>query len=399
MLRRKSSGPLVKQTYIKAGVILTVSLTVLTLILGWRIAHIINPTQVGATPSNSVSITGHSFLVYRCYNVISRGDSISASDDTVSYEFFRYPLDGSALRGESVVRMIQDGKLNMNGEPWMGRVSNDTLLLDRHNDVNDVDWIDASGNEFRPNFDWGGLDLKYGGLPSTNHDLTVYYDNGRRQVVLGAASGPLKSFPVPEPVKPIVWNENLVYLVSVPEIGGQPLSVYLLDLDANSLTEIESVRRMNFDQIDLHPASGKLVGIISTVNDNGLENTIGFSSVVLLDLNSGEVVELAGENEDYRIFSRPKISPDGSRVAYTAVGAQSDIWVSGLDLGGHEQRLISGTMLDWTPDGLSLVVDRDNELQLVSVRDGSTFSVDRRSGRYPDQDFHGVDYVGIVFKK
>ena len=289
--------------------------------------------------------------------------------------------------------------MNERGEPWMGSVSDDTLLFARHNEIDDVTWIDASGNEFRPSFGWGGLGLKYGGRPSADHGRTVHYDNARGQVVLGAASGPLKSFSVSEPVKPIAWDGNLVYLVSVPEVGGQPLGAYRLDVDAGSLTEIDLVRRMGFGQMDLNPASGKVVGIVTTGEDSGLGGTVGFSSVVMLDLISGEMVELAGESEDYRTFGQPKISSDGSKVAFTAIGAQSDVLVSDLHLGGHERRLISGTVLGWTPDSQSLAVDRDNELQLVSVRDGTVVSVARRSGRYPDPDFHGVDYVGMVSKR
>jgi TolB protein len=117
----------------------------------------------------------------------------------------------------------------------------------------------------------------------------------------------------------------------------------------------------------------------------------------MVDTLSGESIEMMS-SESY-VYGAPKFSPDGTRIAFTITNGAPDVWVADVNVSGHERRVVSGSVLDWTPDGNTLVVDRDNELQLVSVSDGTARSVTRRSGKYPDPDFHGVDYVGIILKR
>ncbi|MFH2063401.1 MAG: hypothetical protein ABIJ46_04625 [bacterium] len=397
------------RSYVRAWPLLTVALVVLTMLLGWRVAHIINPPHVGDAVVRPAAVPGHHYLVYRSYRVVSRGDSVDPGDDIVAYEFFRYPLDGSASRGESVVRIVQDGRTNQYGWPQMEPISDDTLLFVRYDGLDDnAMWVDASGNEFRSAFDWGGPGLKYGGLPSPDHGRVAYYDGARRQVVVGADAGPLRTLSAPEPVRPLAWQGNQVYWATIHETENRPLGLYRLDLDAGTLAEIETVRAAGLSQFDFNPASGRLVGIVQARPSSEADvRPDNLSAIMLLDLNSGGSVELtSGEyplwfsSAPLDVFSDPKISPDGAMVAYTVSDENGQsVWVSELDLGGHERRLVSGTLLDWSPDSRTLIVDRDGELQLVSTVDGSSVSVARRSGSYSDPDFHGVDYVGVVSKR
>jgi eukaryotic-like serine/threonine-protein kinase len=73
-----------------------------------------------------------------------------------------------------------------------------------------------------------------------------------------------------------------------------------------------------------------------------------------------------------RAYNRPKISPDGKRVALdVATGVRKDIWVYDLARGTSQRITTEGEVPVWTPDGKRLLFINDAGALLSAPADGS----------------------------
>ncbi|MBU0625796.1 hypothetical protein KKF05_05685 [Patescibacteria group bacterium] len=388
-----------KRDYTLPGVALAAALTLFVLFLGWYIANIIKPPITGKDIGISGTTANRQYLVYRSYRVLSRGIQEWPNDDTVAYDFFRYPLDGSALRSESIISIERKRIDSGVGTPWMRQVSNDTLLFARRdNDPVEAAWIDVSGNKLRSTED-ETEDIIWNGLPSSTGQKIAYYDwVSGRVIIMAGDSLPMEYDLGSDAFIPVVWDEqsNNLYLKKVSEGDLPTAGLWRLNTTTGETEEILAVRELKLYDIDLDISASRLVG--ATYECRGLEDCgTGPSALYLVDLLSGNSVEL--HSDEHLSFGQPRLSPNAKQVAYTLSNGQADVWVSDLEVAGHERRIISGRLLDWLPDSNNLVVDRDNELQLISAKDSKIVSVARRSGQYPDADFLGIDYIGIVSKR
>ena len=393
-----------KKDYTAVGVIAASLMVAVTVFFGWRAVNFMNPPVGDKDADTTGNGTGRAYLVYRSYKVLDRGIDAGPTDDTVSCEFFRYPLDGSASVGESIAKEVREGAVSSAGVPWMSKVSDSVLLFVRRaSDVSDVIWIDASGNEIRKAAD--APDVVWRGLPSPDGRFIAYSGGDAGSLVIEGKDGSRAehSIPMPEDARavPFAWTTDAVALFvrtgPAGEVeGGSIPGLWRLDLRSGSATEVAAVAEFGLEQLDIDPSSGKLVGV--TYACESLE-TCGSapSSLYMVDTVTGESVAML--SSDSHTYGQPKFSPDGARIAYVMANGSADVWVADAAVSGHERRVVSGQLLDWTPDGAYLVVDRDNEIQLVSVSDGASRTVVRRSGKYQDPDFHGVDYVGIIVKR
>lgn len=389
-----------KQDYTVPSIVAVAVLTVLVMVLGWLIAHNVNPPGFGDISGTAGPDSDRNYLVYRSYKVTSRGDDTGPNDDSVSYEFFRYPLDGSAMRGESIIRIDRENEGKSSASPWMKKISDDTMLFSsRDSESKSASWIDVSGNELRSTDGDSPPDAIWGGIPSPNGGRIAYYDwPSSRIKIFSVESGQVENHEAPTEngLLPVTWkNSNELYLKAVTESGLPVAGLWLLNTDNGDFREMEAINDLNLYVYDIDSDAGRLVGTTFTCT-NYEDCGSAPSALHLVDLSNGKSVELFSDK--HLIFERPRISPDAKQVAYTITNSESDVWVSDLDVAGHNRRVISGKLLDWTPDGNWLVVDRDNEIQLVSVDGQAILSVARRSGKYPDADFHGIDYIGIVSK-
>lgn len=393
-----------KKDYTAIGVIAASLMVAVTVFFGWRAVNFMNP-PVGDKDANTTGTgTGRAYLVYRSYKVLDRGADLGSTDDTVSCEFFRYPLDGSASVGESIAKEVREGTVSTAGVPWMSKVS-DTVLLFARRASGDTDaiWMDVSGNEILK--EAGAPDVVWGGLPSSDGRLIAHPGIVAGTLVIESDDGGRTEYQIPMPedarAVPFAWTADAaaLFVRSGPAgegEGGSIPGLWRLDLRSGSATEVTAVADLGLEQLDIDPSSGRLVGV--TYACESLE-TCGSapSSLYLVDTVTGESIEML--SSESHAYGQPKFSPDGSRIAYVMANGSADVWVADAAVSGHERRIISGQLLDWSPDGANLVVDRDNELQLISVSDGTSRTVVRRSGKYQDPDFHGVDYVGIITKR
>ncbi|MFH1047586.1 MAG: hypothetical protein V1738_04750 [Patescibacteria group bacterium] len=388
-----------KQDYTLPGIAAMVVLTSFVMFLGWQIAHTINPPTAG-DKTRTIGASAHrQYLVFRSYRVLSRGEQDEPNDDTVEFEFFRYPLDGSALHSESIVRINRQRLDDGAGTPWMKRVSDNILLFARRdNDATTASWIDVSGKQLRTT-DNEEADIIWNSLPSPDGHLTSYFNwTTGRIVIIKDQNLPLEyDLGIEQALVPVAWDEQSVNLyIKVAAEGGLPQAgLWRLNTSTGEAQEITAVRELSLYDFDIDTSAGLLVGATFTCT-NQEDCGTGPSSLHLVNLNTGELIELFAD--DHLAFGHPSISPDAKQVAYTLSNGQSDIWISDLDVAGLDRRIISGKVLDWIADGQWLVADRDNEVQLVSIVDGTKTTVARRAGQYPDADFHGIDYIGIISK-
>lgn len=394
-----------KKDHTVVGVVAACLMVAVTVFLGWRAVNFINPSVADKVETAAGTGAGRAFLVYRSYKVLDRGTEAWPNDDTVSYEFFRHPLDGSAAVSESLAKEVVEGSDQLTGVPWMSKVSPGVLMFARRvGGPDDVLWIDVSGKEVRHLSE--SRDIIWSGLPSPDNRKVAYRDSGSGSIIIVDGDGNRSEYPIPladgaMPV-PFAWDASGETLfartesVTEGEDVGFADGLWRLHVPSRSAEEVKAVRELGLHQIDIDPATGNLIGV--TYDCGSLESCgTAPSSLYLVDTLSGESIEIMS-SESY-VYGRPKFSPDGTRIAFTITNGASDVWIADADVSGHERRVVSGSLLDWTPDGNTLVVDRDNELQLVSVSDGTARTVARRSGKYPDPDFHGVDYVGIIIKR
>jgi len=388
-----------KQDYTVPGIAAAVASTAIVLALGWYVANIINPPVAGENFA-TIGSADRQYLVYRSYRVLSRGEQDWPNDDTVVFEFFRYPLDGSALRGESIFRIERERQDDGVGQPWMKQISNDTLLFARRDkDSATAAWIDVSGKELLTTDD-EAEDIIWSGLPAPDDSKTAYYNWTTGRVVVVPDGGLPVEYDLDseQAFAPVAWGaeSNLLYLKAMSE-GGLPVAgLWRLNTSTGSAEEIVAVRELKLYDFDIDTKANRLVGatfVCATLEECG----IGPSSLHMVDLVDGLSVELF--SDDHLAFGNPRISPDAMRVAYTMSNGAADVWCSDLDVAGHDEFIISGRLLDWTPDNERLIVERDGEMQIVSIDDSAIVTVTQRSGRYQDPDFHGIDYIGIVSKK
>ncbi len=388
-----------KQNYTTPGIAVVVALTALVMLLGWLIANTINPPSARKNSTTIGLESDRQYLVYRSYRVLSRGDTEMPNDDTVAFEFFRYPLDGSALRGESIFRVERERMDDGMGTPWMKQVSDDIMLFAaRNTTATEASWVDVSGKKLLTTEE-ENEDVVWGGLPAPNGRKTAYYDWRADRIMVVVEDKMPREYNVGngDALTPVAWGEKSIdlYLKVVTEGGLPTAGLWRLNTDTGLTTEIEAVRELKLYDFDINPAAELLVGT-TFICTNHEDCGTGPSSIHMVDLATENNVELY--SSDHLAFGNPRISPDAGRVAYTMSNGQADVWIADLSVAGHERRVISGKVLDWISDGQWLVVDRDNEIQLVKIKDGTIISVVRRSGQYPDPDFYGVDYIGIVSK-
>ncbi|MFC1638875.1 hypothetical protein ACFL26_01220 [Patescibacteria group bacterium] len=383
-----------RQDYTAAGIVAAVLMTVVTVILGMQAVKLINPPSGGTDIAKTYGPEGW-YLVYRSYYVADRGDEGGSEDDTVTYEFMRFPLDGSALVSESVTKIERGG--TRAAAPWMSKVDDRTLLFARRTD--DAVWTDVSGSELRALGDHPDVDVLWTGLPSPDGSRVAFFDAEVGAPAVVAEDGTrIFSADGPSSFMPFKWRrENVLYLSGEPVSSGMSRSLWRANVAVGEVEEVPGVLELELTDFDLNLEAGLLVGN-RFVCDNVETCGVPPSSLHLLDITTGESVELAAS--DTSVFADVRLSPDASRIAFTVTeGDQSDVWVTDVEASGHERRVTSGNLLDWTPNGNALIVDRDGELQIVSLGDGSVRTIARRSGRYPDSDFHGIDYVGVVGKR
>jgi hypothetical protein len=402
-MNKKKTQP--KKDYTAVGVIAASVMVLVTVFLGWNAANMINPPVTEKSETAAVSGSERAFIVYRSYKVLDRGAESWPNDDTVAYEFLRYPLDGSAAVSESLAKELREGSTSMLGVPWMSKVSDGVLLFARRAAMpNDVLWIDVSGNELRN--ETQSPDIVWSGLPSRDGKSIAYRDSETGKIMVLDDSGSLTdaSPTSAEDVRlvPFAWGQSGDYLyvkseqVIEGEDSGFDSSLWMVHVPTRTPIEVKAVRELGLNQIDIDPASGMLVGV--TYSCESIEYC-GKPPSALYRINtlSGESIEIT--SSDSYVFGQPRFSPDGTKIAYTITNGSPDVWVADVTVNGRERRVVSGQLLDWSPDGVSLVVDRDSELQVVAVTDGATRTIARRSGKYPDPDFHGVDYIGIITKR
>jgi len=304
------------------------------------------------------------------------------------------------MRGESIFRVERERMDEGMGTPWMKQVSDDTLLYAaRETAATEASWVDVSGNEVLSTAE-ENADVVWGGLPSPNGKKTAYYDWAAGRMMVVAEDNMPQEYEVGDEQAfiPVAWCEKSVdlYMKVVTEGGLPTAGLWRLNTKSGIATEIEAVRELKLYDFDVDPIAHRLVGA-TFVCTNHEDCGTGPSSLHMVDLETDEGIELY--SSDHLAFGNPRISPDAKSVAYTLSNGQADVWITDLDVAGHDRRVISGKVLDWISGGKWLVVDRDNEIQLVNVEDGTIVSVARRSGQYPDPDFHGIDYIGIVSKK
>jgi hypothetical protein len=384
------------------GAVLAIILALIVLLLGWYVANIIQPLTPDTKNTSIYSSTANrQYLIYRTYRVLSRGTQEWPNDDLVAYEFFRYPLDGAARRGENIFRVDRTRIDSDAGTPWMQRVSETILLFARRElDPTEAVWVDVSGKKLHSTEN-KPADVIWNGLPSPDGQKIAYYNwTNRRVVVFQNENFPTEYDLGDQAFEPLAWDRNSINLyLNVVAEGEQPIAeLWRLNTATGSAEEITAIRKLGLYNIDLNTEVGRLVGVTDNYNCRGSEDCKAeSSSLYLVDLFSGKSIEL--QTEKHLFFIRPRLSPNADKVAYILSNGQNDVWISDLDIAGHEQRIISGQLLDWLPNGEGLIVDRDNELQLVSIEDDKIITVARRSGQYSDQDFVGVDYVGIIGKQ
>jgi hypothetical protein len=395
----KKNRPAKQQDYTIPGIAITAILLLVVLAAGWYMAKILNPPVTGELLTDDGPLD-RQYLVYRTERVLSRGDSPEPNDDTVVYEFFRYPLDGSALRGESIFRIERERQDDGVGQPWMKQVARNILLFARREqDSTAAAWIDVSGNELLTT-DETTADVIWSGLPAPDGTKTVYYNWTTGRVVVAPYEGLPTEYDLgtEQAFEPVAWGErsNLLYLKAMSE-GGLPVAgLWRLNTANGSADEITAVRELKLYDFDIDVVHDRLVGatfVCATLEECGT----GPSSLHMVDLIDGTSIELF--SDDHLAFGNPRISSDATRVGYTMSNGRSDVWCSGLDVAGRDEFIISGRLLDWTADKEKLVVERDGRLQIVSIADQTIVTVAERSGSYQDPDFHGLEYIGIVSKQ
>jgi dipeptidyl aminopeptidase/acylaminoacyl peptidase len=194
----------------------------------------------------------------------------------------------------------------------------------------------------------------------------------------------------------VAWSSenDAVFLKPVFD-GGTPVAgLWYADLDSKTIKEFSVVRKLGLADFAIYPALDQIVG--TTFRSEDLESgALGPSKIYLIDIPTGRSTVL--QSDERTAFRGPLLSPDGSRLAFSFGGGEPDVWLVGTDgTDGGKRSFISGRPLAWTPDGRSLVVSRDNELQLVDVDTGGITTIARRSGKYQDPDFQGVEFIGII---
>lgn len=390
--------------YQRTGIAFVAALVVLVVVLGWRAASLVGPGRTagrggvgGPQPG-----AGRHYLVYRTYTVADRGADPSANDDAVVYEFYRYDV-GDPGTPERLAREVFDGFAA--GSPWMAKVSDTLLLFVRKPagiERGDASWVDASGNVVKvPDTD---PDILWTGLPSPDGAVIAYADRDKDAVsVLSLGDGLTRSFSTAEysafgRLEPIVWEADgsAVYLKPVSDAEAFVPGLWRLDVGEGALSEVAVVRRLGLANYTVSPASDMLVG--STFGCDSIDRCgTGPSVLYAVRLDTGASVEVLADED--AALSGPLISPDGGTVAYTVDRDGPEVRLVDPDDPDGDRRLISGRALAWTPDGRKLVIDRDDELQLYDIATGAVAAVARRTGRYQDNDFKGVDFVGIVDKR
>jgi hypothetical protein len=383
-------------------------LAALVAIVGWRVMVLVGPDVPSPTPGKNVPSASVNrpadsgpYVIYDTYRVIDRGDKSRMDDDKLAYDFRRYALaDG---RSESIAEIVADGAKAF-GSPWMRPLSDHTLLfVRRYTSSDDFLWVDAAGKEVsRPA---SGQITNVSGLPSPDGSMVAYADERSAAVSIVSADGsdPMffstKGFISTGYLSPVVWSaeNDAVFLKPVFDGGTAVAGLWYADLGSKVIKEYSVVRKLGLADFVIYPTQDKIVG--TTFSDGGLESgALGPSKIYLIDIPTGRSTVL--QSDEIAAFRDPLLSPDGRRLAFSFGSGEPDVWMVDTGETDPERRsIISGRPLAWTPDGRSLAVSRDNELQIVDVGTGRTSTIVRRSGKYQDQDFQGVEFIGIIKDK
>ncbi len=378
--------------------VVVIALAALMLVVGWRVLLLMKTVGGDGGPASSgrqAAVSGADYLVFSTYRVVDRGPKDWANDDKLEYGYYRYPLTGG--RPELIAQVTADNGKGL-GSPWMRPLSPDTLLFVRRNSgADDFVWIDVAGRELpRPlPPDDSGVD----GLPSPDGSRVAYVDPAKRSVTVLTAGSLLQTFDIKGAAdvgfwSPLSWSPDgrRLYLKPVFEGGGFVSGLWVIDLERSEAAEIKAFRRLGLVDVDIDPRLGLGVGV--TFRGDGLGTDIaGPSKVHLVDLETGADKVLL--SDDSLVFRGPLLSPDGRRLAFSYAGDESDVWLMDID-SALSSLLVSGRALAWTPDSRSLVVSRNDEIQLVEADSRSITTVARRVGKYYDPDFQGLEFIGLV---
>lgn len=385
-----------------AAVIVLASLVA---IVGWRVMVLMAPaTEPAGPPVSAPAQTADQtadagpYVIYDTYRVTDRGDSSRMDDDQLTYDFRRYSLASGG--SESLAALAADSAKAF-GSPWMRPLSDRTLLfVRRYTSSDDFLWMDAAGKEVaRPASSQIG---NVSGLPSPDGSMVAYADEAKAAVIIVYADGrePMtlstKGQISAGYLSPIAWaaENDAVFLRPVFDGGTAVAGLWYADLEAQVIKEFTVVRKLALADFTVYPQLGKIVGL--TYRSEGLENAAtGPSKIYLIDISTGRSSVL--QSDEVSAFHNPLLSPDGGRLAFSFADGDSDTWLVGTGSpDGKRELLVSGLPLAWTPDGRSLIVSRDNELQIIDAGTKKVITIARRSGKYRDPDFQGVEFIGIL---
>lgn len=383
----------------RTGIAIVVALAACSAILVWRVS-----TLAGLAPAREPMTAGQTedkkawYVVYRQSRVISRGEKDGAEDDVVEHRFVRQPLDGGVA--ETIDTVTTDNQLGY-GEPWMTVNGGRELLFYRRrasaDDILRIDVmsrpVDGQDGEWKyalPSPDGSTIAL----LPTANHDLVELRlaDGSVRTVgTAGLVSGGY--------LGPDAWSPDgaKLYLRAYFDGGGVISGLWVMDVATGDLVEIKAVRQLGLTEYAVLPEIGSVIGC--DVDRECMDECGGSqaTAVYSVDPATGETKEIVKSVEN--AFYNIQPAPDGRRVAFgLGSGGQetSGVWL--MDVGGDfpEAPILSGRARGWTPDSLFLIVERDNEIQTVRLKDMTIASLAERRGQYDDPDYLGLEYVGLA---
>ncbi len=135
-----------------------------------------------------------------------------------------------------------------------------------------------------------------------------------------------------------------------------PFDLAALEVTGDSVPVVQGVRQIPVGSVDYAISdNGTLVYVPST-------STGGFNLTLVWVDRQGQATPLI---EDRNVYNRPRLSPDGQRVAVGArSGANPDIWIYDIGPGTRMRLTVEGNNFSpvWTPDG--------TRVTFSSTRDG-----------------------------
>ena len=195
-----------------------------------------------------------------------------------------------------------------------------------------------------PEFLPDGKDLLFASRFNTRHQTALLsLETGERKVVLEDAR---QAYYLP--------SGHLIYeQEETGNLMAAPFDLAALEVTGDSVPVLQGVRQIVPGYVDYSISdNGTLVYVPSTA---GLESTL-----VWVD-RQGLATPLIEDRQDY---SRPRLSPDGQRVAVTVgLGANQDIWIYDIGRGTRMRLTVEGDNSSpvWTPDGTRITFNSDRD--------------------------------------